>query len=318
MKKVFITGITGFAGSFLAEHIASQKDYEIFGSFLSDTNLENTSSIKEKVSLRQVDLRDSQKVQDLIKEIRPDFVYHLAALTSPADSFKNPADFINNNIEAEVNLLEAIRKGGILPRVLIASSAEVYGEVAAKDLPIDEDTPMRPASPYAVSKVSQDFLGLQYFIAYKIPVIRVRPFNHIGPRQSPSFVVSSFSKKIVEIERGREDGVMKVGNLKAKRDFTDVRDIVRAYLLLLEKGDLGDVYNIGSGKSYKISEILDKLLSMSNKDIKTETDKELLRPIDVPELVCDNKKIFQKTGWKPEIPIEKTLADTLDYWRNII
>ena len=317
MKKVFITGITGFAGSFLAEHIASQKDYEIFGSFLSDTNLENTSSVKEKVSLRQIDLRDSQKLQDLIKEIRPDFVYHLAALTSPADSFKNPAGFINNNTEAEVNLLEAIRVAGIFPKVLIASSAEVYGEVAAGNLPIDEDTPLRPATPYAVSKIAQDFLGLQYFISYKIPVIRVRPFNHIGPRQAPNFVVSSFSKRIVDIERGKES-VMRVGNLMAKRDFTDVRDIVRGYLLLLEMGDPGDVYNIGSGKSYKISEILDKLLSMSNKDIKIEIDKQLLRPIDVPELVCDNKKIFQKTGWKPEIPIEKTLADTLDYWRSMV
>ena len=317
MKKVFITGITGFAGSFLAEHIASQKDYEIFGSFLSDTNLENTASVKEKVSLRQIDLRDSQKLQDLIKEIRPDFVYHLAALTSPADSFKNPAGFINNNTEAEVNLLEAIRAAGIFPKVLIASSAEVYGEVAAGNLPIDEDTPLRPATPYAVSKIAQDFLGLQYFISYKIPVIRVRPFNHIGPRQAPNFVVSSFSKRIVDIERGKES-VMRVGNLMAKRDFTDVRDIVRGYLLLLEMGDPGDVYNIGSGKSYKISEILDKLLSMSNKDIKIEIDKQLLRPIDVPELVCDNKKIFQKTGWKPEIPIEKTLADTLDYWRSMV
>ncbi|OGH27523.1 MAG: hypothetical protein A3C27_02035 [Candidatus Levybacteria bacterium RIFCSPHIGHO2_02_FULL_39_36] len=317
MKKVFITGITGFAGSFLAEHIASQKDYEIFGSFLSDTNLENTASVKEKVSLRQIDLRDSQKLQDLIKEIRPDFVYHLAALTSPADSFKNPAGFINNNTEAEVNLLEAIRVAGIFPKVLIASSAEVYGEVAAGNLPIDEDTPLRPATPYAVSKIAQDFLGLQYFISYKIPVIRVRPFNHIGPRQAPNFVVSSFSKRIVDIERGKES-VMRVGNLMAKRDFTDVRDIVRGYLLLLEMGDPGDVYNIGSGKSYKISEILDKLLSMSNKDIKIEIDKQLLRPIDVPELVCDNKKIFQKTGWKPEIPIEKTLADTLDYWRSMV
>ena len=317
MKKVFITGITGFAGSFLAEHIASQKDYEIFGSFLSDTNLENTASVKEKVSLRQIDLRDSQKLQDLIKEIRPDFIYHLAALTSPADSFKNPAGFINNNTEAEVNLLEAIRVAGIFPKVLIASSAEVYGEVAAGNLPIDEDTPLRPATPYAVSKIAQDFLGLQYFISYKIPVIRVRPFNHIGPRQAPNFVVSSFSKRIVDIERGKES-VMRVGNLMAKRDFTDVRDIVRGYLLLLEMGDPGDVYNIGSGKSYKISEILDKLLSMSNKDIKIEIDKQLLRPIDVPELVCDNKKIFQKTGWKPEIPIEKTLADTLDYWRSMV
>ena len=317
MKKVFITGITGFAGSFLAEHIASQKDYEIFGSFLSDTNLENTSSVKEKVSLRQIDLRDSQKLQDLIKEIRPDFIYHLAALTSPADSFKNPVEFINNNIEAEVNLLEAIRAAGIFPKVLIASSAEVYGEVAAGNLPIDEDTPLRPATPYAVSKIAQDFLGLQYFISYKIPVIRVRPFNHIGPRQAPNFVVSSFSKRIVDIERGKES-VMRVGNLMAKRDFTDVRDIVRGYLLLLEMGDPGDVYNIGSGRSYKISEILDKLLSMANKDIKTEIDKQLLRPIDVPELVCDNKKIFQKTSWKPEIPIEKTLADTLDYWRNMV
>lgn len=314
--NVLITGISGFAGSFLAEHLASQEDYEISGTYISDTSLDNIASIGSRLDLRRVDLKDALKTENLIKEVNPDFVYHLAALTSPADSFNNPAEFINNNIEAEVNLLEGIRKAGILPKVLIASSAEVYGDVSQDDLPIDEDTQLRPTSPYAVSKVAQDFLGLQYFISYKIPIIRVRPFNHIGPRQAASFVVSSFSKKIVDIERGKENA-MKVGNLEAKRDFTDVRDVARAYSLLIEKGNGGDVYNVGSGKSYKISEILDKLLSFSKKDIKVEKDPQLLRPIDVPELVCDNTKIKEKTGWKPEIPIEKTLSDTLDYWRNL-
>ena len=184
------------------------------------------------------------------------------------------------------------------------------------DLPIGEETEIRPVNPYAVSKVACDFLGLQYFLSYKLPIVRVRPFNHIGPRQSPSFVVAAFAKKIAEIEKNKIPPVIKVGNLSPKRDFTDVRDTVWGYQLLIEKGEPGEVYNIGSGRSYEIKYILDTLLSFSDKKITIETDSALMRPVDVPELVCDNSKIKKVTGWEPKIPIEQTLRETLDYWRN--
>jgi GDP-4-dehydro-6-deoxy-D-mannose reductase len=200
----------------------------------------------------------------------------------------------------------------------VVASAEVYGCVKKEDLPIDEETPLNPTNPYAVSKLTQDFLGLQYHLSYGLKTLRVRPFNHVGPRQSPNFVVSTFAQKIVEIEKGKREPVLPVGNLQAKRDFTDVRDVVKVYSLLMEKGEFGEVYNIGSGVSYKIAEILEKLLSISKVKITVKVDKSLFRPIDDPDLVCDVTKVTKLTGWRPEIPIEKTLKDTLDYWRNII
>lgn len=317
MKKAFITGITGFAGSFLAEHLV-REGYEISGTYLTDESLKNVASISNEIKIHKVDLENADAVWKIVSEDKPDLVFHLAALTAPGESFKNPSEFITNNISIQINILEAIRAAKISPRTLIVSSAEVYGNVAAYDLPIDEETPLRPVNPYAVSKVACDFLGLQYYLSYKIPIIRVRPFNHIGPRQSPSFVVASFAKKIAEIEKGKTDPILKVGNLSAKRDFTNVQDIVRGYVLLLEKGEAGDVYNIGSGRSYEIKYILDTLLSFSNKKITIESDPALMRPVDVPELVCDNSKIKAATGWEPKIPIEQTLRATLDYWRSIV
>lgn len=318
MKKVLITGITGFAGSFLAEHLLERGGFEIAGTYLSSSSLSSVSLIKDKINSIQIDLNNESSVNDVVSKQSPEYIFHLAALTSPSESFENPSDFIINNIRAQINLLEAVRHTKLSPRILIVSSAEVYGNVSSRDLPIDEETSLAPVNPYAVSKIAQDFLGLQYFLSYKMQIVRVRPFNHIGPRQSPSFVVSSFAKKIAEIEKGKIEPVLKVGNLSAKRDFTDVRDIVRGYVSLLETADAGDVYNIGSGKSYPISEILNKLLSLSDKKIKVEVDEKLIRPIDVPELVCDNSKILKKTGWKPSAPIENTLKDTLDYWRALI
>ncbi len=318
MKKALITGIAGFAGSFLAEHIATLNNYRISGTYIDNSGLENLAKIRDKTDIVQVDLQNPELTEDLIRTVKPDLVFHLAALSSAAESFKNPAQYISNNLGAQVNIFEGIKKANLFPRVLVVSSAEVYGEVKASDLPINEETRLAPVNPYAVSKVAQDFLGLQYFLSYKMPVIRVRPFNHIGPRQSPKFAVASFAKKIAEIEKGKTKPILRVGNLDAKRDFTDVRDIVRGYIALIEKGVVGDVYNIGSGKSYKMSFILDTLLSLSNKEIKVEVDKTLLRPVDVRDLVCDISKITRETGWKPKIPLEKSLSDTLDYWRGII
>lgn len=317
MKKVFITGASGFAGGFLAEYLLSQGEYEIYGTYLDEESI-SKSPLKGKIQFHRVDLLEASAVASLIATIMPDYIFHLAAATSPAASFKHPAETFNTNITAEVNLFEALRGNNLTSaRIVIASSSEIYGYVKPEDIPVDENTPHRPANPYAVSKIAQDYLGFQYNLSYKIPIIRARPFNHVGPRQSPAFVVADFAKQIAEIEKGTRDAVIRVGNLEAKRDFTDVRDIVRAYVLLIEKGIPGEAYNIGSGISRSARQILDMLLSLSTKKITIEQDPAKMRPSDIPDIVCDNRKLTSLTGWKPEIPFTTTVENTLDYWRNI-
>lgn len=317
--KVLITGITGFAGSYLAEHLLLTKKYDVSGTYLLEESLKNIKNIKDKLYLVKADLSQEKSVFNIIKNVSPSVVFHLASLTSPADSFSNPAQTLTNNISLQVNLLEGVRKNNLFnTKILIVSSADIYGLVRKEDLPIDEQTPLMPTSPYSVSKIAQDFLGLTYFLSYKLKIIRVRPFNHIGPKQSSHFVVSSFAKQIAEIEKGKRTPTLYVGNLDAKRDFTNVKDMMNAYILAIEKGKDGEVYNIGSGISYKISDILSKLVLMSSSKIKIEKDETLFRPNDNPDLVCDPNKFTKLTGWKPQISMETTLKDTLDYWRNII
>lgn len=313
--KAYITGISGFAGSFLAE-LLLKKGYEVYGTHVSD-DIRNIEHIKNDLNLQKVNLLDFKSVEKSIATVLPDTIYHLAALTSPAQSFKEPDIIVTNNISAELNLLESIRLSNASPRILIASSAEVYGLISETDLPIKETTELRPGSPYAVSKIAQDYLGLQYNLSYGMDIIRVRPFNHIGPRQSPQFVVAAFAQQVAEIEKNNKKPIISVGNLDAKRDFTDVRDMVEAYLVLMEKGKTGDVYNVGSGKSHKISEILEKLLSLTDTKISIEVDSLKLRPSDVPDIYSDNTKI-NDLGWSPEFSLDKTLKDTLDYWRDVV
>lgn len=316
-KKILITGASGFVGSHLTSFLSSNTDNLLFGTHFSKGGTKTLD--KSKIQLIEVDLRQEQEVYKLIEEVKPDIIYHLAAFTSAAESFGSPKETVLNNIGSQINILEAVRKSNLLDtRILVVSSAEVYGSVKKEDLPIDEETRLNPTNPYAVSKLTQDFLGLQYFSAYNLKTIRVRPFNHVGPGQSSNFVISAFAQKIAEIEKGKREPVLPVGNLEAKRDFTDVRDVVRAYNLLMDKGEFGQVYNIGSGTAHKISEILDKLLSLSKVKITVKSEESLFRPADDPELVCDLTKIQKLTGWRPEIPLETTLKDTLDYWRNIV
>lgn len=318
MKKILITGASGFTGGYLSEYLLSQNKFEIFGIYHSEDSFRR-SPVKEKIQFKKIDLIDSNNVFNLVKEIKPDYIFHLAAASAPSESFKDPVGTFHNNVTAEINLLEAIQKINLLQsRILIISSCEVYGYVKPDDLPVNEMTQLRPATPYAVSKVTQDYLGLQYYLAYKLQCIRVRPFNHIGPRQDAKFVVSDFSRQIAEIEKGKKEPVMYVGNLEAKRDFTDVRDIVKAYSQLSEKGTPGEVYNVGSGISYSAKEILDTLLKNAKCEISIKTDPEKMRPGDMPDIICDNKKLIDLTGWKPEITLKQTLADTLDYWRGIV
>ncbi len=319
MKKVLITGATGFAGSYLAQYLLSLKEFEIFGTYFFEESKINTSEIENKLNLIKVNLSNESEVFNLIEKICPHLIFHLAALTSPANSFENPAKTISNNISIQINLLEAVRKFRLFEtKILIVSSADVYGKVSKNDLPMNEDTRFTPTSPYSVSKVAQDLLGWTYYLSYNLKIIRVRPFNHIGPRQSPNFVVSSFAKQIAEIEKGKRKNNLRVGNLDAKRDFTNVKDMVKAYFLAINKGKIGEVYNIGTGMSYKISDILNTLVSMSTTKINIVKDKDLIRPSDTPELLCDASKFIRLTNWHPEYKLNETLRETLDYWRKII
>jgi GDP-4-dehydro-6-deoxy-D-mannose reductase len=318
MKKVLITGASGFVGGFLIEHLLSLGDYEVIGTYNSEERLQK-SPLKDKIKFIKADLSNKEETKKTLTDTKPEFIYHLAALASAGASFKDPFGTFHTNIDSELNLFESLRELEMKEtRSLIFASAEEYGYVQPDDLPVDENTPLRPANPYAVSKIAQDYLAFQYNLSYKLPLIRVRPFNQIGPRQGTGYVASDFAKQIAEIEKGQKEPVIKVGNLDAKRDFTDVRDAVKAYHLILEKGIAGDVYNVGCGTSHKVQEILDSLLKLANVKISVEVDPNKLRPSDIPEIVADNTKVNKLTNWKPEIPFETTIKDILDYWRSIV
>ena len=319
MKKVLITGISGFVGKHLAQRLLDLNDYQIVGTYFSDGSADKLSQIKDKVHLERIDLTDKDLVASLISTHKPDWIFHLAAQSAPSLSFKIPAETITTNMVSEVNLFEALKNNDLKnTRVLVVSSTEVYGKVDPKDLPIKEEASFRPVNTYAVSKIGQEYLGVQYNLSYALDIVRVRPFNHIGPGQEAKFALPSWARQIAQIEKKQTDPVMKVGNLEAKRDLTDVRDIVKAHILALEKGKAGDVYNLGTGKSYAMKEVLDKLLSLSTVKISVEKDPALMRPADVPNLVSNSEKFRALSGWKPEISLEQTLKDILDYWRGIV
>lgn len=310
--RAFITGVGGFAGSHLSDYLLEQTDWQVTGCVLPGWDC---SHLDRRVTCLELDLRDRMAVRATLEQVAPDVIFHLAAQAFVPVSWQDPWDTLENNIRAETNILDGLVKLGAKPRVMVVGSNEEYGLVQPQDLPLREDSPLRTNSPYAVSKVAQDLLGLSYFLSYSLPVVRVRPFNHIGPRQSEGFVAPAFAKQIALIEAGRQEPVIRVGNLSAQRDFTDVRDVVRAYHLVVTKGQPGEVYNIGSGQPRTVQSLLETMLSLSAAQIRIEFDLERMRPSDTPVVYCDAKKLRDATGWSPSISFEQTLRDVLDDWR---
>jgi GDP-4-dehydro-6-deoxy-D-mannose reductase len=314
--RVLITGITGFVGSHMAEYALSQ-GAQVFGSSRWRSKTENIEHLRAQITLVESDLRDVSSVRALVEESNPDYVVHLAAQSFVGTSWQTPAETLTTNILSQVNLFEAIRALKLTPRFLCVGSSEEYGMVYEEELPIRETNPLRPLSPYAVSKVTQDVMGYQYWKSYGLPIVRARAFSHEGPRRGDVFVTSNFAKQVAEIEVGLRAAVVRVGDLKPRRDFSDVRDIVRGYWLLLEQGEPGEVYNLCSGRSWSIQQVLDFLIGASTASgIAVEVEPGRLRPSDVMVLEGDPSKIEKATGWKVAIPFERTLIELLDYWRE--
>ncbi|TCL59346.1 GDP-4-dehydro-6-deoxy-D-mannose reductase [Kineothrix alysoides] len=311
MKKALIIGASGFVGGYLARHLLDECDMEVYATKLPYQDIED-----ENIKKYDLDILEKEEIVSLLFEIRPDYIFHLAAQSSVGMAWKNPGVTIDINIKGSVNVMDAVRELYYKPRVLLIGSGEEYGHIKSDEIPISEETMIRPGNIYAATKVCQNMIGSIYAQAYDMEIMMVRAFNHIGPTQAPIFVVSDFCKQVAEIEKGMRDPVMYVGNLDSMRDFTDVRDVVRAYALLMEIGKPGETYNVGSGRAVAIREILNLIISLSDKDIKVEIDQNKIRPVDVPIIEADIAKIKELTGWKPKIPLQQTIKETLNYWRE--
>lgn len=306
-----ITGATGFVGRYLVQEILTETDWSVVG-----TSRWAADFSDDRARIVTCDLRDGEHVRKIIAHHTPAMIFHLAAQSYVPKSHAVPAETILNNVEAQINILEACRQEQLAATTLIVSSGEIYGPVQPDELPIRETQPFRPQSPYAVSKVTQDMLGYQYAAAYGLHIIRARPFNHIGPGQSDRFVVSAFARQVAQAEAGVIEPTILTGNLSAQRDFLDVRDVVRAYRLLIKHGEIGEVYNVASGTPTPIQAILDQLISESNRKLTHAQDPARMRPSDTPVLVGDASRLRQVTGWHPTIPLAESIHDTLEWWRE--
>jgi GDP-4-dehydro-6-deoxy-D-mannose reductase len=306
-----VTGAAGFVGGHLVARLRAEEAREVFGIVRP-----GSSAAPRDCETVEVDLLDAEAMRRCVTSLRPDRIVHLAAQSSAWESWRDPEGTLRTNLFGLLYLLEAVRLAGLRPRLLVVGSAEEYGAIPAAAAPIHEETPPRPASPYALSKVAQGYLALQYALAHGLYVVRTRTFNHTGPGRGPGFAESSFARQIAEIEAGRHDPSIAVGNLEAIRDFTDVRDVVRAYVQLLEAGQAGEVYNVASGRGHRIAEVLERLIAHSRVRVDVRRDAHLLRPVDTPYLVGDATRLQRATGWEPEIPFDQTLEDLLRHWRE--
>lgn len=309
MKKGLVVGAAGFVGDYLINELFAN-GIEIHATKLPHEIFDNSYA-----KVYDLDIMDKDAIITLLFDIRPDYIFHLAAQSSVGLAWKNPGLTVDVNIKGSLNLMDAIRELYYKPRVLLIGSGEEYGHILPGEIPIQETNLLRPGNIYAATKACQNMIANIYSKAYDMELMMVRAFNHIGPGQAPMFVVSDFCKQVAEIEKGIREPIIKVGNLAAKRDFTDVRDVVKAYVKLIRLGMNGETYNVGSGNAREIREILDLIISMANKTIIVEVDANKLRPVDVPIIEADITKLNQLTGWAPQIPLEQTIQETLDYWR---
>ena len=310
--KALVIGGGGFVGPYLVRHLTDDCGYEV-----TVTKTEKEQLVMDNAVVKNLDILDIGQIVELLKAEQPDYIFHLAAQSSVAYSWKNPTLTIDVNIKGCVNLLDAVRQLDKKPRVLLIGSGEEYGHIKEGECPIVEDNTVRPGNIYAATKACQNMLGKIYSDAYGLDIMMVRAFNHIGPNQTPMFVVADFCKQVADIEKGRQERVIYVGNLSAKRDFTDVRDVVKAYALLVEHGRRGETYNVGTGHAIAISQILDEIVAMSDTAIEVKVDENKLRPVDVPIIEPDIDKIKSEVGWQPVISLEQTLKETLEHWRSV-
>jgi len=312
--RALITGISGFVGSHLAEYLLEATEWEVAGTVFGPYG--NIANLCGELELYPAELSRLDVVTFILEQAQPDAIFHLAAQPLVSTSRRDPWGTLETNIRMQLSILEGVAQVRPDCRVLVVGSSEEYGQVLPEELPVDEDTPLRPMNPYALSKVAQDLMGLQYHLAQQLHVVRVRPFNHIGPRQRLGFVAADFSSQIAAAELGLQRPVMAVGNLDARRDFSDVRDVVRAYVALITQGTPGQVYNVGAGESHSVQEILDTLLGMSRVPIEIRPDPDRMRPSDTPDIVCDATRIRELCGWRATIPLAQSLQDVLEYWRQ--
>jgi len=311
-----ITGVTGFAGSYLAEFLVNNLDVNVFGLKRWNSPLENIHSITEKINLINFDLGDPHSIYKAIRDVRPDRIFHLAAQSYVPMSFIAPSDTMRANAIGTISLLEAVLEVGIDPIIHICTSSEVYGQVGEKDIPIDEEVSFKPQSPYGVSKVAEDLIAYQYNQTYGLKIIRTRSFTHTGPRSKHVFVAPAFAKQIAEIELGvKNDNTIYVGNLNSVRTFLDVRDMVEAYWMLTETGIYGEAYNVAGSHTCTVGTMLDTLLSMSKISPEVVIEPKLLRKSDVTLQVPNVSKLVKTTGWSPKIKFEETMLDMLNFWR---
>lgn len=311
--KALVIGAAGFVGNYLLRHLKTTYSWRLYA-----TKLPHEEVLFQDAEIHNLDILNKEEIQQLLSEIRPDYIFHLAAQSSVALSWKRPDLTVDVNIKGCLNLLDAVRDSGLHSRILLIGSGEEYGHIRPNETPITEETLPRPGNLYAATKACQNMIGSIYAKAYEMDIVMVRAFNHIGPEQAPAFVVSDFCRQTAMIEKGINPPVIHVGNLEACRDFTDVRDVVRAYGLLVQQGTSGEIYNIGSGKSIRIRAILDKIIELSHVPIEVQVDASRLRPVDVPIIEADISKTAACISWKPEISLETTISETLDYWRNHI
>ncbi len=309
--QILITGADGFAGQHLIRALNSADSTDQ----LHGTTYRDLASPPPNVTYHTLDLRDEFAVAQLIGELRPQQIYHLAALANVGQSYEVVWNTLENNIRAQLNLILACVQHNLKPRLLIVSSGDIYGDRMG-DQPAREDTPFRPNNPYSVSKVTQDMLALQYYLSNDLPILRARPFNHLGPGQKRGFVAPDFAYQIAQIEAGSQEPVMKVGSLSAERDFSDVRDVVRAYALIMARGTPGEAYNIASGVTRPVQKLLDTLLAFSDAKVAVKTETGLLRPNSFSRTWGDAAKLRAETGWQPTITFEQTLHDVLDDYRQ--